>query len=252
MKKVIERIVEGPGAPNENDLWLNGTTLKKFQNGEWVAISGGDGSGGGSGSASSLSDMTDVDISSPSDGDTLVYNATTHKWESGSGGSCSCLSPMVVEGDLNWEESPVTFTPGEGAPTLAEAQNQMFRGGLVYLMIYNDGETFVISAIFADTSSIGAYFPGEGPIVWEANQTIQVKGSLSADFHDFIPDNDEMSWADAKQALDNGDIILLCDSNRRLTLSVSYYDSEANALITEPHNGSRYSWYGPSPFPVAG
>ena len=40
MKKVIERIVESSGAPNENDLWLNGATLKKFQNGEWVAISG--------------------------------------------------------------------------------------------------------------------------------------------------------------------------------------------------------------------
>lgn len=45
-KKVIERIVESPGAPNENDLWLNGKTLKKFQNGEWVAISGGNSSGG--------------------------------------------------------------------------------------------------------------------------------------------------------------------------------------------------------------
>lgn len=40
MKKVIERIVESPGAPNENDLWLNGTTLKKFENGEWIDISG--------------------------------------------------------------------------------------------------------------------------------------------------------------------------------------------------------------------
>ncbi len=47
MKKVIERIVESPGAPSENDLWLNGTTLKKFQNGEWVAISGGNSGGGG-------------------------------------------------------------------------------------------------------------------------------------------------------------------------------------------------------------
>ena len=40
MKKVIERIVESPGAPNENDLWLNGTTLKKFQNGEWIPVGG--------------------------------------------------------------------------------------------------------------------------------------------------------------------------------------------------------------------
>ena len=61
MKKVIERIVESPGAPNENDLWLNGTTLKKFQNGEWVAISGGNSDGGG-GSGDSDSDIQIVEL----------------------------------------------------------------------------------------------------------------------------------------------------------------------------------------------
>lgn len=55
MKKVIERIVESPGAPGENDLWLNGKTLKKFQNGEWVAVSGGNsGDGGDSDSESDI------------------------------------------------------------------------------------------------------------------------------------------------------------------------------------------------------
>ena len=53
MKKVIERIVESPGAPNENDLWLNGNELKRFKNGEWVAISGGN-SGGGDDSDSDI------------------------------------------------------------------------------------------------------------------------------------------------------------------------------------------------------
>ena len=61
MKKVIERIVESPGAPNENDLWLNGTTLKKFQNGEWVAISGGN-SGGDGGGGDSDSDIQIVEL----------------------------------------------------------------------------------------------------------------------------------------------------------------------------------------------
>lgn len=40
MKKIIERIVESDGASNENDLWLNGATLKKFQNGEWIPVGG--------------------------------------------------------------------------------------------------------------------------------------------------------------------------------------------------------------------
>ena len=41
MKTDVKRIVESQGAPNENDLWLNGTTLKKYQNGEWVEVASG-------------------------------------------------------------------------------------------------------------------------------------------------------------------------------------------------------------------
>lgn len=42
--------------------------------------------GGGGGGSSSLSGLTDVDISNPTDGQTLVYNATSGKWENGTGG----------------------------------------------------------------------------------------------------------------------------------------------------------------------
>ena len=41
----------------------------------------------GSGGSSTLSGLTDVDISNPTDGQTLMYNATSGKWENGSGGS---------------------------------------------------------------------------------------------------------------------------------------------------------------------
>lgn len=41
---------------------------------------------GGPGGASTLSGLTDVDISNPTDGQTLVYNATSGKWENGAGG----------------------------------------------------------------------------------------------------------------------------------------------------------------------
>lgn len=139
-KKVIERIVKSPGSPDTNDMWLDDNlNLNVYDNGKWKTISGGEDSGedDGSGSDFSLSDMTDVDISSPSDGDTLVYNATTHKWENGSGGSgCDCLAPMIVSGTVDDN----AFTPVEGAPTWAEAQEQMFNGGLVYLVITYDGE----------------------------------------------------------------------------------------------------------------
>ena len=55
--------------------------------------------GGGGGGSSTLSGLTDVDISNPSDGQTLVYNATSGKWENGAGGggSSGILVVHVVE-----------------------------------------------------------------------------------------------------------------------------------------------------------
>ena len=44
----------------------------------------------GSGS-STLAGLTDVDISNPTDGQTLVYNATSGKWENGAGGGGASL-----------------------------------------------------------------------------------------------------------------------------------------------------------------
>lgn len=41
------------------------------------------GGGGGGGDSSTLSGLTDVDISNPTDGQTLTYNATSGKWENG-------------------------------------------------------------------------------------------------------------------------------------------------------------------------
>ena len=55
------------------------------------------GGGGGGGGSSSLSRLTDVDISNPTDGQTLVYNATSGKWENGeSGGSGGAM--LVLHG----------------------------------------------------------------------------------------------------------------------------------------------------------
>lgn len=63
-------------------------TGKKYlfdaENGEWLEQP--EEGGGGGGGSSTLSGLTDVDISNPSDGQTLVYNATSGKWENGAGG----------------------------------------------------------------------------------------------------------------------------------------------------------------------
>lgn len=62
----------------------------------------------GGGGSSTLSGLTDVDISNPADGQTLVYNATSGKWENGAGGGAGAGVLLVndVEGTLDktWQE----------------------------------------------------------------------------------------------------------------------------------------------------
>lgn len=72
----------------------------------------------GSGGASSLSELEDTNILNPSEGDTLKYNNTTHKWENAAGGSdidiakitednlqeaIGSTSNIVVKAGLNYE-----------------------------------------------------------------------------------------------------------------------------------------------------
>lgn len=63
---------------------------------------------GGGGGSSTLSGLTDVDISNPSNGQTLVYDATAQKWVNGSGGSGGGLT--VLEGTYAESGSSATVT----------------------------------------------------------------------------------------------------------------------------------------------
>jgi hypothetical protein len=54
---------------------------------------------GGPGGASALSGLTDVDITNPTDGQVLVYNAESGKWENGAGGG-AILDSTGTEGGL--------------------------------------------------------------------------------------------------------------------------------------------------------
>lgn len=73
------------------------------------------GSGGGGGS-STLSGLTDVDISNPTDGQTLVYNASAGKWENGAGGVLVVNRVAEAERplrlDLSWQAIHDLFTAG--------------------------------------------------------------------------------------------------------------------------------------------
>ena len=71
MKKIIDRIVESPGEPGKNDLWIKtnidgSSELKHFSNGRWKGIAGG--SGGGSDGYVKYADLVpefDIDFTDP-------------------------------------------------------------------------------------------------------------------------------------------------------------------------------------------
>lgn len=62
--------------------------------------------GSGGGGSSTLTGLTDVDISNPSDGQTLVYNATTGKWENGAGGGGGVFKTL---GTISAATVPMTY-----------------------------------------------------------------------------------------------------------------------------------------------
>lgn len=60
---------------------------------------------GGGGGSSTLAGLTDVNISNPTDGQTLVYDAASSKWVNGSGGGGSYT---VFDG--TYTDNPMTIT----------------------------------------------------------------------------------------------------------------------------------------------
>jgi hypothetical protein len=129
MKTDVKRIVESQGAPNENDLWLNGATLKKYQNGEWVTISGGgssddSGSGGGSQVQSdwAQSDNTKVDY---------IKNKPEE---------------LIIEGKFSNAgytlESP-EFKPNVGQPSIQDIRDAFSQGRTIKLSAINESNSTV-------------------------------------------------------------------------------------------------------------
>ena len=91
----------------------------------------GQNSGGGGGGASALTDLVDVAISSPTNGQALVYNATSQKWENQTiGGGSGTLTSIGLVMPTGFSVSPATltadgsftvsFTNGYALPTTAD------------------------------------------------------------------------------------------------------------------------------------
>lgn len=119
---------------------------------------------GGPGGASTLSGLTDVDISNPANGQTLVYNATSGKWENGVGGGTAGILKVHDSGenygsslDHTWAEiTSAPFVILESVVEIGEGQeihsNDMYLSSYGYAPPMPDAEP-VYMLLFCQWSS---------------------------------------------------------------------------------------------------
>ena len=133
---------EQPGTTSEVDEETGYTTTTtvaitsiEAKKGLWtdyyLSALGNNGTGGGGGTLN-LSDLVDVNISNPTNGQALVYNGTSHKWENQSigGGGSGTLSSIGLVMPTGFTVSPstltadgsftVSFSSGYSLPTTAK------------------------------------------------------------------------------------------------------------------------------------
>jgi len=108
--------------------------------------------GGGGGGSTTLAGLTDVDISNPSDGQTLVYNATSGKWENGAGGGASAYFVDCAY-IVDTQTQSVTITSSK---TAAEIQGAVEAGALVYIRytVPADVETPAVNHVYPLNSMV--------------------------------------------------------------------------------------------------
>ena len=104
--------------------------------------------------ASTLAGLTDVDISDPTDGQTLVYNATSGKWENGEGGGGGSPATLVVH------------VVSDGDDRLDHTYTEISTAGLAVMVNQTDmGDgQYVVDVIPLD--SYGYAVPGSGDPVY--------------------------------------------------------------------------------------
>ena len=119
---------DSASTPNEikpNDTESTITNIKAmfgFWTNQYISALGQN-SGGGGGGASALADLTDVALSSPTNGQALVYNATSGKWENqtiGGGGGGGTLTSIGLVMPTGFSVSPATLT-ADGSFTVSFA-----------------------------------------------------------------------------------------------------------------------------------
>lgn len=115
----------------------SGTKIAEYEidgvQGELYAPTGGGGGGG------NLSDLGDVNISSPTDGQALVYDATNQEWINGAGGGGSNVYGAFI--DTNREIQAQTTIPSNSTVTYTATEDC----ALIYNLACKNGSEFEIS-----------------------------------------------------------------------------------------------------------
>lgn len=107
--------------------------------------------GGGGGGSTTLSGLTDVDINNPTDGQTLVYNAESGKWENGAGGGgAGNVIPVITLNRTSATGGTATCNMSYGA-----IQEAISSGRLTVAKFVQAGDTSVLYAnlCFVETNT---------------------------------------------------------------------------------------------------
>lgn len=133
------------GTPLNGRKFTEMDTRKEYrfdaENQQWLEQSGG---GGGS---TTLAGLTDVDISNPTDGQTLVYNATSGKWENGSAGEGG--GTLIVHWSHDGEHGIYTLDK-----TWKEIADAMLLGPVLLLLDDIGGGEYSLSSIPIESVAI--------------------------------------------------------------------------------------------------
>ena len=134
--------------------------------------------------SSTLSGLTDVDISNPSDGQTLVYDAASSKWENGSGGGGGATVTGVYAVDEQTDEETITLTL-----TAAELFALLSNGpvSIKYTIVFQDSEQTTITAI------TGSY-----KTVSDGGSTIDYQYATGGFTTDYLVGSDTVVFIDGK------------------------------------------------------
>lgn len=157
--------ITGPGVPLPTKIMVdshdtkptnvkNGAKLKEIDTGKEFIYNEGTSTwdeqpsegGEGGGGSSMLSGLTDVDISNPSNGQTLVYNSTSGKWEN--------TPPRILRVEQVYDESTGDIILRETWQTIHDALSE---GIFVYISGSGEGHEYnsqelVISAYTENNS----------------------------------------------------------------------------------------------------